>query len=242
MADLLSAQRRIAPVTPRDERQTCTGDIDVCRMAGSPRWLTTGILAAMPHPTFFDSAVQLRDWLEQNHDRSTELWIGFHKKSSGAGGITYREALDEALCFGWIDGLTKRLDERDWMIRFTPRRVRSVWSVVNIERAQKLLESGRMRPAGRRVFETRDPERANLYSYERANASLGPEHEAAFRANRKAWDFFVSQPPSYRRTATWWVISAKKEETRLKRLTVLIEHSEDGKRLPSLVPPVRRGE
>ncbi|HEY3071589.1 MAG TPA: YdeI/OmpD-associated family protein [Candidatus Limnocylindrales bacterium] len=196
----------------------------------------------MPDPTFFETPADLREWLEKNHDRAQELWVGFHKKATGAGGITYREALDEALCFGWIDGLTRSLGDRDWMIRFTPRTARSTWSAVNITRVQELLQAGRLRPAGRRAFETRDPARANLYSYERANASLGPEHEAAFRANRKAWTFFEAQPPSYRKASTWWVISAKKEETRLKRLTLLIEHSEDGKRIPSLVPPARRTE
>jgi uncharacterized protein YdeI (YjbR/CyaY-like superfamily) len=191
-------------------------------------------------PTFFDSPGQLRHWLEANHDGAPELWVGFHKKASGDGGISYQEALDEALCYGWIDAVRRRLDDRNWMIRFTPRTARSIWSAVNIKRARELVAAGRMRPPGLKAFEGRDPGRANLYSYERTTASLAPEHEAAFRANQHAWEFFERQAASYRRAATWWVVSAKKDETRLRRLTQLIDHCHEEQRLPSFVSPTRR--
>jgi uncharacterized protein YdeI (YjbR/CyaY-like superfamily) len=194
----------------------------------------------VPDPTFFESPAELRDWLEAKHDRASELWIGFHRKASGDGGISYQEALDEALCYGWIDAVRKRLDDRNWMIRFTPRTARSIWSAVNIRRAEQLVALGRMRAAGRSAFEGRDPARANLYSYERTTAMLSPEQEAAFRSNSAAWEFFANQAVSYRRAATWWIVSAKKEETSLRRLNQLIDYSHKRQRLPAFVSPSRR--
>jgi uncharacterized protein YdeI (YjbR/CyaY-like superfamily) len=186
-------------------------------------------------PTFFESPAELRRWFETNHAAAAELYIGFYKKASEKSGISYAEALDEALSFGWIDDVRKGLDENRWMIRFTPRTARSIWSAVNIKRAGELVDLGRMQPAGVKAFEGRDPARANLYSYERESASLAPQDEAAFRRNRVAWDFFEAQAASYRRAATWWVVSAKQEATRIRRLGAPIEHSQAGQRLPSLL-------
>ena len=191
-------------------------------------------------PVFFASPAELRDWLEGNHDSSGELLVGFHKKGSGKPSVTYQEALDEALCFGWIDGVRKNRDEASYTIRFTPRKARSIWSAVNIDRVKALIEEGRMQPAGLAAFEARDEERARIYSYEQHNPTLDEASEARFRANPRAWDFFQSQAPSYRRAAAWWVVSAKREETRQRRLTALIEDSENGRRIASLGSPTRR--
>ena len=180
----------------------------------------------------------MRAWLEENHDRATELWVGFHKKGSGRPSITWPESVDEALCFGWIDGVRKSLGPESYMIRFTPRKARSTWSAVNIKRARELAAEGRMRPAGLKAFEARTDDRSAIYSYEQRHAArLDPEHEREFRANAKAWDWFQSRPPSYRKTATWWVVSAKREETRLRRLRTLIEDSAQGKTIRQLTRP-----
>jgi uncharacterized protein YdeI (YjbR/CyaY-like superfamily) len=182
-------------------------------------------------PRFFETSAGFRTWLERNHDSANELLIGLHKKSSGKPSITLREAQDQALCFGWIDGTARKIDEGRWAIRFTPRRPGSVWSAVNIKRAEALIADGRMTPAGLAQFEKRDAKRAGRYSYERENPKLDAASENAFRANRKAWDFFQAQPAGYQRLHTWWVMSAKREETRAKRLAVLIEMSAQGRRI-----------
>ncbi|MGO9087471.1 MAG: YdeI/OmpD-associated family protein [Terriglobales bacterium] len=189
-------------------------------------------------PVFFKSPAHFRAWLDASHQKCVELWVGFYKKSSGKPSITYPEALDEALCFGWIDGVRRSVDSDAYTIRFTPRKPRSQWSAVNIRRAQKLDDAGRMRPAGRKAFAgARDQPRK--YSYEqRRQASFQPEQERQFRANRKAWDYFQSQPPWYRRTATFWVVSAQKAETRQKRLATLIEDSGHGRPIKPLTRPV----
>ncbi len=160
-----------------------------------------------------------------------ELWIGFYKKSTGHPSVTYHEALDEALCVGWIDGVRKSVDEDRYVIRFTPRTPRSYWSAVNTTRALELKARGLMKPAGLEAFEARDVEKTQKYSFERAAASLPPALERAFRGNRKAWDFFQAQPPSYRRTLTWFVVGAAKDETRRKRLAKLMAASAAGRRL-----------
>lgn len=194
-----------------------------------------------PTPKFFASAAAFRKWLEQNHDRKDELWVGLYKKASGKGGLTYREAVDQALCFGWIDGRSKSIDEVSYRQRFTPRREGSIWSAVNIRRIGELKEAGLMRPAGLEVFETRDPTKQGLYSFENEERSLEKEQEKEFRRNKKAWEYFQAQPRGYRRTAIWWVVSAKREETRQRRLAALIADSEAGKRLKHLTSPPRRG-
>jgi uncharacterized protein YdeI (YjbR/CyaY-like superfamily) len=193
-------------------------------------------------PRFFRTPAEWRRWLERNHDRASELWVGFYKKASGRKGITYEEALDEALAFGWIDGVRKGLDEERSMMRFTPRRPKSTWSLKNIRRVRELMELGRMAPAGLAAFERRDPSEAGAYSFEQADPRLDQEMRRRFGRNRKAWAFWEAQPPGYRKAATWWVISAKREETRLRRLEKLIEDSANARRLRQLTPPSRRSD
>ena len=194
----------------------------------------------MAKPVFFESPSELRAWLEKNHASEDELFVGFHRKASGKPTITWPEAVDEALCFGWIDGVRKGVNDTSYMIRFTPRRARSVWSAVNIDRAHELKRRGLMTPAGLAAFERRSEERSRIYSYERKNARFDAPAEATFRKNRKAWEFFEAQAPSYKRAATWWVISAKKEETRARRLQTLIADSAQGRRLAFLTRPGTR--
>ena len=186
--------------------------------------------------TFFESPSAWRGWLERHHDTARELWVGFYKKRSGRPSITWPESVDEALCFGWIDGVRKSVDDVSYAIRFTPRRPRSVWSAVNLKRARELLEAGRMQPAGLKAFEARTQERSGIYSYERARHELDDRYERKLRANKKAWEFFRAQAPWYRRTASYWVMSAKKEETQVRRLKHVIENSEKGVRSGVLVP------
>ena len=188
-------------------------------------------------PTFFETPAEFRKWLEANHDSAEELLLGLHKKSSGRPSITLREAQDEALCFGWIDGVARSIDESSWAIRFTPRRPGSAWSAVNIERAHALIEDGQMTPAGLAEFEKRDEKRAKRYSYERENPTFDAASEHAFRSMPTAWEFFRAQPAGYQRMHTWWVMSAKREETRAKRLAVLIQMSEQGRRIDPMKSP-----
>lgn len=178
-------------------------------------------------PRFFATAADLRAWLVANHTTATELLVGFYKRGSGKPRITWPELVDEALCFGWIDGVRKGIDEVSYSIRLTPRTPRSVWSAVNIARAGELTRQGRMHSASIAAFERRSDQRSRIYSYEQRNAArLGSDAARRFRANKKAWAFFQAQPPGYRKTAIWWVISAKRDETRAKRLATLIDDSE----------------
>ena len=194
----------------------------------------------MAEPRFFRTPAEWRRWLERNHDRVTEVWVGFYKKASGKKGITYEEALDEALAFGWIDGVRKGLDEESSMMRFTPRRPKSNWSLKNIRRVRELTQLGRMAPAGLAAFERRDPSEAATYSFEQANPRFDEALEKRFRRNRKAWAFWEAQPRGYRKAATWWVVSAKREETRVRRLDQLIQDCANGRRLHQLTSPSRR--
>jgi uncharacterized protein YdeI (YjbR/CyaY-like superfamily) len=181
-------------------------------------------------PIFFATASELRDWLEDNHETAKELIVGFYKRASGKPSLTWYELVDEELCFGWIDGVRKGIDDVSYANRITPRKPRSTWSAINIARAKELTRLGRMRPAGLKAFERRTDERSAIYSYEQRKAArLDPAAERSFRANKKAWAFFHAQPPSYRRAATWWVISAKREETRQRRLATLIADSQAGR-------------
>jgi uncharacterized protein YdeI (YjbR/CyaY-like superfamily) len=191
--------------------------------------------------TFFPTPADFRAWLEQHHDTAGELLVGFYKKGSGRPSITWPESVDEALCFGWIDGVRRTIDDESYSIRFTPRRPRSIWSLVNVKRAEELTKLGRMHPAGLRAFEARDAKRSGIYSFEqrKEGQKLGPEYQAKLEANKKAWAFFQSQPPYYQRTTSWWVMSAKKEETRLKRLATLIEDSANGRRIAGMTPKKR---
>ena len=185
---------------------------------------------------FFSSPEQFRQWLEQNHDSASELLVGFHKKSSGKKSITYAEALDEALCFGWIDGVRKNLNETSYTIRFTPRKARSIWSLVNVRHVERLKKEGRMQPPGLEAYARRDPKRTGIYAFENAPRELSPGYKKIFRENKKAWEFFEKQPPYSKRTTIHWIMSAKKEETQVRRLKQVIENSEKGVRSGVLVP------
>lgn len=181
---------------------------------------------------FFAAPSQFRKWLKVHHGDTRELWVGFYKKASGRPSITWPEAVDEALCVGWIDGVRKTIDAESYKIRFTPRRATSNWSAINIGRAQELSKQGRMRPAGLKAFEQRKEEKSGIYAYEnRKSAVLGEAAEKRFRSRPKAWSFFQSQSAGYRQLLTWWVISAKKEETKQKRLERLIAECEAGRRV-----------
>jgi uncharacterized protein YdeI (YjbR/CyaY-like superfamily) len=182
-------------------------------------------------PRFFASPAQFRRWLEKNHATTEELVVGFHKKSSGKNSITYPEALDEALCFGWIDGVRRNFDETSYTIRFTPRRPRSIWSLVNVRHVERLQKEGRMHAAGVAAFAQRDPQRTGIYSFESRPRELAEEYEKELRKNKAAWEFFQAQPAGWKRTVSFWIMSAKKEETRLKRLQRLIESSAKGERV-----------
>jgi len=185
----------------------------------------------MAEPTFFATPADFRAWLEKHHKTEQELLVGFYKKGSGLPSITWPESVDEALCFGWIDGVRKSLGEDSYTIRFTPRKPGSTWSAVNVGRVQELTRLGRMRPAGLEAFEKRSEAKTGTYAYEqKEDAKLEKAEEKQLRANKAAWEFFQSQPAWYRRTAIWRVVSAKKEETRKKRLAKLIEESAQGRR------------
>lgn len=186
---------------------------------------------ALMKVTHFKSAAAFRHWLEANHDRVPELWIGFYKKDSGKGGITYSEALDAALCFGWIDGIGKRVDDLAYTRRFTPRKPRSHWSLVNIARVEKLKKLGLMAAAGVKAFETRDLKKSGVQSPENRPLWFTAALEEKFKQNKKAWTFFRAQPQGYQRMGIWFVMSAKKDETRLKRLARLMDISAQGQRL-----------
>lgn len=188
--------------------------------------------------SFFETPEDFRRWLQRHHKSATELWVGFYKKATGRPSMTWPESVDEALCFGWIDGIRKRLDEDSYVIRFTPRKHDSTWSTVNTRKAEALIRARRMQPAGRRAFEARDPVRSGVYSFEqREHAKLTPEQEQQFRSNKRAWAFFAAQPPGYRKIALFYVTSAKQETTRARRLKILIDDSAAGQRIGLLRRP-----
>ncbi len=189
-------------------------------------------------PTFFRNAGAFRTWLTKHHRTSKELWVGYYKKATGKPSIDWPQSRDQALCFGWIDGIRKSVDADSFMVRFTPRRPGSIWSAVNISRVKELKRQGLMTSAGLELFEKRDPRRSERYSFEQARPSLTPAQLRKLKGNRKSWTFFEKQPPSYRKLAAWWVISAKKEETRERRLATLIRDSAAGLR----ILPMRRSE
>ncbi len=182
--------------------------------------------------TFFKSQSDLRKWFAKHHLTSQELWIGYYKKNSGKPSINWPESVDEALSVGWIDGIRKTVDDTSYTIRFTPRKQRSTWSAVNIKRAQELIDQGLMQPAGLKAFQAREENRSGIYSYEQRSPELPAPYQRLLKKNSAAWKFFQAQPPSYRRAANWYVLSAKKKETRLKRLTQLIEDSAQGRTIP----------
>ncbi len=182
-------------------------------------------------PVFFPAAAAFRAWLDANHATADALLVGFWKKGSGRPSMTWPESVDEALCFGWIDGVRRSLGPDAYVIRFTPRRTRSIWSAVNIARAEALRAAGRMTPAGLAAFEARDAARTNQYSFERAHAAFAPELAALLEEHPAAARFFHAQPPGYRKTATHWVMSAKRAETRLRRMQTLVADSARGERI-----------
>jgi uncharacterized protein YdeI (YjbR/CyaY-like superfamily) len=186
---------------------------------------------------FFDTAADLRGWFAEHHETEPELFVGYWKKGSGRGGVTHPEAIEQALCFGWIDSIGRSIDQQSYQVRFTPRRKGSVWSSVNIAKIAELTERGLMQPAGLRVFAERKPDRVAVYSYEQpADAVLADEQAARFRAEPAAWEWFSGQAPSYRRAAVHWVVSAKRPDTRERRLNQLITASASGQKVPPLVP------
>jgi uncharacterized protein YdeI (YjbR/CyaY-like superfamily) len=200
---------------------------------------------AAAKPRYFAKPADFRRWLEANHIEAGELWVGFHKVHTGSPSITWPQSVDQALCFGWIDGVRRSLGEDAYAIRFTPRKPTSIWSNVNTRRAAELTKAGLMAPAGRAAFGRRDAKRAGIYAFEDGNAktfAFDALFEKQFRARRRAWKFFEAQPPGYRRVVTKWVMSAKREETRAKRLAQLIADSVNAERLALVTKyqPARR--
>ena len=179
---------------------------------------------------YFKSASDFRGWLNNNHNKEKELWVGYYKKASGKDGLKYLDAVDVALCFGWIDGVAKSVDKQSHANRFTPRKPRSIWSARNIGRIKALKRQGLMHPAGLKAFNARDKSKTNLYSFEQKDIAFDSKAAKIFKAKKKAWDFFDSQPPGYRKIATWWVISAKKPETRVRRMKNILEMMKKGEK------------
>lgn len=182
-------------------------------------------------PLFFETTADFRNWLEENHRTETELLVGYYKVGTKKPSMTWSESVDEAICFGWIDGVRKSIDEDSYCIRFTPRNPKSNWSAVNIKKVEEMILQGKMTDAGLAAFEKRKEDRSAIYSYENQPEGLTPEMESRFRNNKVAWEFFGKQPPSYRKPRIYWVMSAKQEATQLSRLEKLIEASAEGKRL-----------
>ena len=195
-----------------------------------------------PDPLYFTTPGELRDWFDTNHEMATELWLGSYKKATGKPTVTWSEAVDEALCVGWIDSVRYSIDAERSAQRFTPRRKGSNWSAVNIAKIKALTDAGRMKPPGLAAFAARTEERSAAYSYERRHeAAFEPEQEARFRRNETAWEWFQARGASYRTAATFWVVSAKRPETREKRLETLIEDSAAGRTVKPLTPPRKTG-
>ena len=182
-------------------------------------------------PLFFENAKNFRKWLEANGEMKTELIVGYYKVSTGRPSMSWSESVDQALCFGWIDGIRRSVDDESYCIRFTHRKPNSNWSAVNIKKVEELIASGQMTPAGLKLFEQRKESKSEVYSYENRIANFAPEIEARFRQNEKAWEFFMKQAPSYRKTVIYWVMSSKQEATFEKRFTLLVSDCDEGKRL-----------
>jgi len=192
----------------------------------------------MAEPTFFATPETFRRWLENHHETERELLVGFHKTSSGKPSITWPQSVDEALCFGWIDGVRRRIDDESYSIRFTPRKPTSIWSAVNIKRMGELIATSRVRPAGLAAFGRRSEKKSAVYAYEqRGEVALDPAFEGELRRDKAAWRYLQGEAPWYRRLTTYWVMSAKREETRRKRLAELIAASVAGRRIKQVIPP-----
>jgi uncharacterized protein YdeI (YjbR/CyaY-like superfamily) len=190
--------------------------------------------------TFFATPKDLRKWLEKNHEKETELWVGLYKKGSGKPSVTWPEVVDQCLCFGWIDGIRQSIDGESYRNRITPRKARSNWSAINIKRIEELIKEGLVKQAGLDAYAKRVEARSRVYAFEQGELQLDKSQEAKFRKNKKAWDFFHSMPAHYKKTALWWVISAKQEVTRERRLETLIKDSENGERIAQLRPAPRK--
>lgn len=191
----------------------------------------------MGSPRFFSTPARFRAWLEKNHETARELWVGYHRTTAGVPSITWPNSVDEALCFGWIDGVRKTIDEARYMIRFTPRRPGSIWSNVNIAKMERLIAEGRVQPAGAAAYARRSEARSGIYEYEkesrdRLSTALDDTSIRVFKRAPAAWRFFESQAPYYRKLMTFWIMSAKRPVTRERRLAKLIEHSSRGERVP----------
>jgi len=191
-------------------------------------------------PQFFPTPKHFRDWLHEYHASERELIVGFYRKGSSMPSITWPESVEEALCYGWIDGVRNKLDDDSYTIRFSPRKTTSIWSKINLATIERLIAAGRIAPAGLKVYEARDKARTSLYSFEREASTLTPGEEKRLRKNAKAWNFFASQVPSYKKPAIWWVVSAKQEATREKRLTTLIDCSAKRLKIPQLRRPTEK--
>lgn len=178
---------------------------------------------------YFRTPADFRKWLQRYHTTTPELWVGYYKTNSGRPSLTWPESVDEALCFGWIDGIRKSVDELRYTIRFTPRKPSSIWSTVNIKRARALIKEGRMQPAGFQAFKARKENRSGIYSYEQRSATLVEPYATRLKKNAQAWAFFQAQPTSYQKAVNWWVVSAKQAATRLRRLEQLITDSAQGR-------------
>ena len=185
-----------------------------------------------PKPRFFATPAKLRLWFAAYHESHTELWVGYYKRESGRASITWPESVDEALCFGWIDGIRKSVDASSYTIRFTPRKKTSIWSAVNIRRAEELLRAGLLQARGHAAYSARKENRSGIYAYEQRTVDLPPAYAGHLQANKAAWADYQQRPAHYRKTVNWWVLSAKSEATRLRRLDQLIACSAAGQRLP----------
>ena len=193
----------------------------------------------MKEPRFFATQSELRKWFQTHHQTETEIWIGYYKKATGIPSIDWPQSVDEAICFGWIDGIRRKIDEKSYKIRFTPRNPKSHWSAVNLAKVEKLLELGLMMPAGLEVYHKRDEKKSKQASYERQHIELDQQYEAKIRQNEKAWLYFENLAASYKKASIHWVMSAKNEGTRLRRLEILIQSCETEQKIPLLR---RKGE
>jgi len=192
------------------------------------------------NPKFFSKSIHFRNWLEKNHSKKTELLVGFYKKDSGKQSITWPESVDEALCFGWIDGIRKSLNDKSYTIRFTPRKEKSHWSAVNLKRFAELKKSGLVQPSGLQAYKRMEPKNSKQASFEQEKITLDKKFETKIKTNKKAWAYFKKLAPSYKKASIWWVISAKKEETQWRRLNVLINCSEAEEKIPQLQLPKKK--
>jgi uncharacterized protein YdeI (YjbR/CyaY-like superfamily) len=182
-------------------------------------------------PLFFENVTAFREWLKLNGKKETELLVGYYKVSTGKPSMNWSESVDQALCFGWIDGVRRSIDEASYCIRFTPRKPNSNWSAVNIRKMEELISSGQMTPAGLNLFGQRKESKSEVYSYENRTEAFPPKIEERFHQNKKAWEFFTKQAPSYRKTVIYWIMSSKQEATLEKRFAQLVSECEEGKRL-----------